>query len=68
MTLNELQMNCVKSLPPYLTRGDKTLLALLGLNSAAGDLWLACIRKPCTRPLSCLRRSLWRLWVIVFGS
>ena len=38
MTLNELQMKCVKSLPPYLTRGDETLLSLMGLNSAAGDL------------------------------
>ena len=38
MTLNELQKNCVKALPKYLTRGDEALLALLGLNSAAGDL------------------------------
>lgn len=38
MTLNELQKNCVKSLPKYLTRGDEALLSLLGLNSAAGDL------------------------------
>ena len=37
MTLNELQKNCVRSLPPYLTRGDEALLGLLGLNSAAGD-------------------------------
>ena len=38
MTLNELQMNCVKNLPPYLTRGDETLLSLLALNSEAGNL------------------------------
>lgn len=38
MTLNELQKNCVRNLPSYLTRGDETMLALLGLNSAAGDL------------------------------
>ena len=38
MTLNELQKNCVKNLPPHLTRGDETLLSLMGLNSAAGDL------------------------------
>lgn len=38
MTLNQLQTNCVKNLPKYLTRGDETLLSLLGLNSAAGDL------------------------------
>lgn len=38
MTLNELQMNCVKNLPPYLTRGDETLLSLLGLNNEAGNL------------------------------
>ena len=38
MTLNELQKNCVKTLPKHLTRGDETLLALLALNSATGDL------------------------------
>lgn len=38
MTLNELQMNCVKTLPPYLTRGDETLVSLLGLNNEAGNL------------------------------
>lgn len=38
MTLNELQKNCVSALPKHLTRGDETLLSLMGLNSAAGDL------------------------------
>lgn len=39
MALNELQKNCVKSIPiKHPTRGDETLLSLLGLNSAAGDL------------------------------
>ena len=38
MTLNQLQNNCVKKLPLYLTRGDETLLSLMGLNSASGDL------------------------------
>lgn len=39
MTLNELQKNCVKSIPiKHPTRGDETLLSLLGLNNHAGDL------------------------------
>ena len=38
MTLNELQKNCVKSLPPYITRGEETILSLMELNSAAGNL------------------------------
>lgn len=36
MTLNELQKECLKVEPKYLTRGQEALLGLMGLNGAAG--------------------------------
>lgn len=37
MTLKQYQALCVKTEPPYLTRGDEALLGLLGLNAASGE-------------------------------
>lgn len=37
MTLKEYQKLCIKSEPPYLTRGDEALLGLMGLNAASGE-------------------------------
>lgn len=37
MTLREYQKLCIKTEPPYLTRGDEALLGLMGLNAASGE-------------------------------
>lgn len=37
MTLKQYQSLCIKSEPPYLTRGDEALLGLLGLNASSGE-------------------------------
>lgn len=39
MTLHEYQTLCIKSEPPYLTRGEEALLGLFGLNSSVGKLF-----------------------------
>lgn len=37
MTLKEYQKLCIKSEPPYLTRGDEAMLGLLGLSASSGE-------------------------------
>ena len=45
MTLKQYQSLCIKSEPPYLTRGDEALMGLMGLNGAAGKC-LELYKKP----------------------
>ena len=35
MTLNELQYECIKLEPKHLTRGEESLMGLMGLNSSS---------------------------------
>lgn len=37
MTLNELQKECLRLEPKYLTRGQEALMGFMGLNGAAGE-------------------------------
>lgn len=37
MTLKQYQSLCIKTEPPYLTRGDEALMGLLGLNASSGE-------------------------------
>lgn len=37
MTINDYQKVCLRTMPKYMTRGDETLLGLMGLNGEAGE-------------------------------
>lgn len=37
MTVNEYQKECLRTEPKFLTRGDETLMGLMGLNGEAGE-------------------------------
>ena len=37
MTINEYQKECLRSAPKLLTRGEETLMGLMGLNGEAGE-------------------------------
>lgn len=45
MTLKEYQSLCIKTEPPYLTRGEEALMGLMGLNAASGKC-LEMYKKP----------------------
>jgi hypothetical protein len=37
MTLKQYQTLCIKTEPPYLSRGDEAMLGLLGLSASSGE-------------------------------
>lgn len=37
MLINEYQKECLRTVPKFMTRGEETLMGLMGLNSEAGE-------------------------------